>query len=207
MTAGREIGAGLLYGLLSVMLVIGSLSLALSESNVAPPPTLATGPDSAATLIPTSTASPLARATPLPSAMQPPASPTTTSALAPAAPTYPVLHRTAFVPLRPDTFMFSCGPFRGWVRAYVVQPGDNLFQIAVLYHTTVAALERANCTPNSFIYAGEPLWVPYVPIMTEGQTVILMFDTPTEIPSEPPTSTPYDATPTATPTDTGSPTP
>jgi LysM repeat protein len=103
--------------------------------------------------------------------------------------------------------MFSCGPLRGWVRTYLVQPGDNLFQIAERYHTTVAALERANCTPNSFIYAGERLWIPYVPMMTEGQTVILMFDTPTDSPTESPTSTPYDPTPTVPSTDTVSPTP
>ena len=89
----------------------------------------------------------------------------------------------------------------------MVEPGDNLLLIAVRFHTTVEALERANCSPNSFIYAGQRLWVPNVPMMPEGQTVILIFDTPTESPSESPTSTPYDATSTAAATDTASPIP
>ena len=189
MTAGREVGAGLLYGLLSVLLVIGSLSLALSESNVTAPPTAAASPVLTDTLLPTSTPSPLPPATSLPSATQPPPSATTTSSQALMAPMYPIPQRTAYVPRGPDTFMFSCGPFRGWVRAYMVEPGDNLLLIAVRFHTTVEALERANCSPNSFIYAGQRLWVPNVPMMPEGQTVILIFDTPTESSTESPTVT------------------
>lgn len=207
MTTGRELGAGLLYGLLSAVLVIGSLSLALSESNVASPAASAATPMSAATLLRTSTASPLPPATSLASSTQRAPSATTTSPPALAPPSYPLLQRTAFVAPRPNDFMFSCGPFRGWVRAYMVQPGDNLFQIAEWYHIPVEALERANCLRNSFLYAGERLWVPNVSMLPEGQTVILTFDTPTENPIESPTSTPYDSTPTLSATDTVSPTP
>lgn len=192
MTAGRELGTGLLYGLLSLVLVIGSLSLALSESNSTSPPTAAASPTGTVTVLPRATASTSPRFTLIPSLTQPPptATPTSTVALAPPPPMYPLLQSTAFSPPRPGTFMRSCSPFRGWVRGYLVQPGDDLFLIAGRYHTTVEALERANCRPNSILYAGERLWVPYVQTLTEGQTIILVFDTPTESPTESSTPTP-----------------
>ena len=39
MQAVRQMGSGILYGLVSVMLVVGGLSLALAESYTAPSPT------------------------------------------------------------------------------------------------------------------------------------------------------------------------
>jgi LysM repeat protein len=113
-----------------------------------------------------------------------------------------------FVPPQPTITTIPCGPFSGWIRGYIVQPGDTLFHIATIYRTTVDDLERANCKSNStLIFAGERLWVPNVPTITPGVTIIPDFDTPTAIPTEPLTLTPsLTYTVTAFPTNTGAPT-
>jgi LysM repeat protein len=92
-----------------------------------------------------------------------------------------------------------CGPPFAWVRAYVVQPGDNLFRISLLYRTTVQQLQTANCMGSSIlIYTGQRLWVPNVPTSTPGVTITLVFPTatpsvtptpPTFIVTSPPTAT------------------
>ena len=70
----RQIGSGILYGLVSVMLVVGGLSLALAESYTSPSPTptaslpivpqTSTSTQAGPTALPSST--PLPTATPLP---------------------------------------------------------------------------------------------------------------------------------------------
>jgi hypothetical protein len=119
----------------------------------------------------------------------------------------------------------ACGPPRGWARNHVVQPGDNLYRIALSYGTTYPQLQRANCMGSSItIYSGQRLWVPNIPTRTPGVTVIPNFptatatqtptatsvtvpstDTPTPTPPEPPTATPT-VPPIATPTETSLPT-
>ncbi|HLD93088.1 MAG TPA: LysM peptidoglycan-binding domain-containing protein [Anaerolineales bacterium] len=51
-------------------------------------------------------------------------------------------------------------PIPNALRAYVVQPGDNLFRIALNHGTTVAALMRANGLTTTRIYAGQRLIIP-----------------------------------------------
>jgi LysM repeat protein len=96
-----------------------------------------------------------------------------------------------YVPPLPASTAIPCGPITGWIKSYVVQPGDTLFHIASLYRTTVKDLQRANCKGNStVIFTGDRLWVPNVPTITPGVTLIPTFTTPTEYPTLPLTLTP-----------------
>jgi LysM repeat protein len=93
-----------------------------------------------------------------------------------------------YVPPVPTVTVIPCGPPFGWVRNYVVRPGDTLFRIALAYNTTYPRLQRANCMGSSTtIYVGQRLWVPNVPPRTPvpGVTTIPTFPTNT-----PPTSYP-----------------
>ena len=100
------------------------------------------------------------------------------------------------VPPVPATVtVIPCGPPFGWVRAYIVQPGDNLFRISISYGTTVAQLQRANCMGSSItIFPGQRLWVPNVPTRTPGITIVPDLSTATNtaqpiVTTEVPTST------------------
>lgn len=106
------------------------------------------------------------------------------------------------VPPVPATVtVIPCGPPFAWVRAYIVQPGDNLFRISISYGTTVAQLQRANCMGSSItIFPGQRLWVPNVPTRTPGITIVPDLPTATATPSQTNTSEPIATTevPTAT---------
>jgi LysM repeat protein len=108
-----------------------------------------------------------------------------------------------YVPPVPTVTVIACGPPRGWARNHVVQPGDNLYRIALSYGTTYPQLQRANCMGSSTtIYSGQRLWVPNIPTRTPGITVIPDLPTATPTPTATATSTPAPSTdtPTATPT-------
>jgi LysM repeat protein len=52
----------------------------------------------------------------------------------------------------------------GSVVVHIVQPGENLFRIALLYNTTVEAITQANGISNPwFIYVGQQLNIPVAP--------------------------------------------
>ncbi len=120
---------------------------------------------------------------------------------------YPTTAPTRRVPTATRATAAACGPLSGWVKAYVVQPGDSLFHIATVFRTTVSTLERANCKTSSLIFAGERLWVPNVPVPTGVTIIPPFFDTPTEEPTFAVTQTPLYFTATAAPTDTETPGP
>jgi LysM repeat protein len=85
-----------------------------------------------------------------------------------------------YVPPVPTVTVVPCGPPFGWVRNYIVRPGDTLFRIALSYNITYPQLQRANCMGSSTtIYTGQRLWVPNVPPRTPvpGVTVIPTFPT------------------------------
>ena len=44
--------------------------------------------------------------------------------------------------------------------AHVVQPGENLFRIALYYGTTVDAIIRTNALSSVYIYVGQRLVIP-----------------------------------------------
>jgi LysM repeat protein len=116
-----------------------------------------------------------------------------------------------YVPPVPTVTVIPCGPPAGWVKAYSVQPGDNLYRIALTYGLSYPQLQRANCMGSSTtIYVGQRLWVPNIPprTPTPGVTNIPNFPTdtplptvvsPTDTPTEPPTAAPT-ATQTSPPT-------
>jgi LysM repeat protein len=98
-----------------------------------------------------------------------------------------------YVPPIPTVTVIPCGPPAGWVRTYTVQPGDNLYRIALSYGLTFPQLQRGNCMGSSTtIYVGQRLWVPNIPTRTPGVTIIPDFPTETASPTAttvPPTDT------------------
>ena len=104
--------------------------------------------------------------------------------------TVPAVGSLLYVPSVPTVTVIPCGPYSGWIKAYSVQPGDNLYRISLLYRTTVAQLQTANCMGTSItIYTGQLLWVPNVPTSTPGVTIVPNFNTATPSLTQPPTST------------------
>lgn len=92
---------------------------------------------------------------------------------------------TLYVPAVPTVTIIPCGPPAGWVKNYVVQPGDNLFRIALSYGITYPQLQRANCMGSStIIYTGQRLWVPNIPTRTPvpGITIVPPITTPPSYP-------------------------
>jgi LysM repeat protein len=173
MPAVRQTAIALVYGIVSLILVTGSLVLALAQGKEpsALSSTFTPLPSSTATLRPSPTAAQAETATSaqdITSSATPPPAPSTQAAGAAT---------TAASSVTPKA---NCGAPYGWTRAYVVQPGDTLFRIAAMYGIGVDDLRRANCRSGTVIFAGERLWVPYVrPVATE-LTIIPTFPTPTE---------------------------
>jgi LysM repeat protein len=88
-----------------------------------------------------------------------------------------------YVPPVPTVTVIPCGPPFGWVRNYVVQPGDTLFRIALAYNITYPQLQRGNCMGSSTtIYTGQRLWVPNVPTRTPVPGVTIIPTQPTSYP-------------------------
>lgn len=114
----------------------------------------------------------------------------------------PSVGSLVYVPPIPTVTVVPCGPPAGWVRTHIVQPGDNLFRIALSYGTTVQQLQRANCMGTStIIYAGQRLWTPNVPTRTPGITITATSTTTptsTQIPSATSTFISMATEPTAT---------
>jgi LysM repeat protein len=110
-----------------------------------------------------------------------------------------------YVPPVPTVTVIPCGPPAGWVRNYIVQPGDTLFRIALSYNLTFTQLQRANCMGSSTtIYTGQRLWVPNIPTRTPvpGVTAIPTFPTASPTNTNLPTITtipPTDVPPTQLP--------
>ena len=102
-----------------------------------------------------------------------------------------------YVPPVPTVTVIPCGPPAGYVKRHIVQPGDNLYRIALSYGITYPQLQRANCMGSSTtIYAGQLLWVPNVPTHTPVPGVTIVPDFPTATSTQIPTAT--DVPPTAT---------
>jgi len=183
----RQMASGLVYAVVSLLLVIGALSLSLAQGAIPAPAT---------DLVPaTATSTNAQDISPQPTQSRLPATPSPTgtppSTLTPSATTAPATPTTTNTALgataRPlQTSTSACGPYTGWIRSYVVQPGDTLFRIAIRHGISVEVLKRANCKTGTVIYAGERLWVPFVLPPPTALTIIPTFDTPTD--EVPPTS-------------------
>lgn len=223
MQAMRQLGAGLLLGLLSAMIVFGAMSLALAEGYVPQPPPspTKTPPTSSA---PTQTLSPLASvptitetvtASPIPPTNCPPPpgwilapilAGDTLETLAFRYHTTPQALMTGNCLVSPYILtgygIYVPAPPPPTVAAcgapygwvrYTVQPGDNLYRISLLYRTSIAELKQANCLTSDFISAGQVLWVPNTITSTPPATPINI-----EFPTVTPTDT-ETLEPTATP--------
>jgi hypothetical protein len=177
MGAVRQAATVLIYAFVPVLLVVGSLTLALTEGHPSQvtspaPSSAASSPTGAPTSMETSarpaptsarTATPI-KTLSLPTASATLASATTTAATktetATSTPSFPTASVQAQLLAAPT---MACGPFPGWILGYVVRPGDTLYRIAMRFRTSVADLVQGNCKPSSAIYPGERLWVPYHP--------------------------------------------
>lgn len=224
MQALRQLGGGLILGLLSILIVVGGMSLALAEGYVPQPPPMPTAtepappsaPTEAASLIPSiPTSTETVTASPVPPTSCPPPIGWTLAMILPGDTletlafryhTTPAALMAAnclasptilpgygiYVPPPPTSTPIPCGAPFGWVR-YIVQPGDNLYRISLLYRITVTELKQANCLTSDFISAGQQLWVPNTATSTPIATPInIEFPTETPISTETsaPTSTP-----------------
>src|SRR5512138_1201146 len=76
----------------------------------------------------------------------------------------------------------QCVPQYSW-QVYIVKRGDTLYELAPIMRSSVPELMLANCLPNTTIYVGQLLYVPYLPPPTPTDTPI---DTPV-IPTNGPT--------------------
>jgi hypothetical protein len=56
----------------------------------------------------------------------------------------------------------SCKTPQGWV-LYTVRPGDNLFRLGVKTSVSVEDIQKANCLTSEIIFAGDALYLPFVP--------------------------------------------
>jgi LysM repeat protein len=77
-----------------------------------------------------------------------------------------------------------CSPPVGWP-VYIVQPGDNLFRIALNHGMATEELQKANCLPTADeINAGQILYVPYtIPPTSIPPTSVPPTATHPEIPT------------------------
>lgn len=213
----QQWGSGIVYAVVSVVLVIGGLSLALAEGTLTPnqpaptQPSMTVPPPSATAVTPSPvppspiSPSPLpASSTSLPPSTTPLVIYITATNARPSATTGVQPRATATY--RPAATSYHCGPYAGWVRTYTVSAGDTLYHISTLYQTNVSALQTANCLTTTFIFPGEKLWVPNVPTVTPGLTLPPIYATATSYPTLPLTLTPLPFTETVAPnpTDPGS---
>jgi LysM repeat protein len=136
MQALRQLGGGLFLGLLSVMIVIGGISLALAEGYVPQPPPTLTATEPVFPSAPTETASPTSL---IPS-------PTETATASPIPP-------------------INCLPPPGWVLV-TIYPGDTLEILALRYRTTPEVLMAANCLVSPNLLPGYGIYVPPLPTVT-----------------------------------------
>jgi len=136
MQALRQLGGGIIIALVSIVLVIGGISLALAES-----------------------ASPLETPTQAPPAVQLSFStPTAPSVLSqtetPTATAFP----TSTISIPPT----ACTPPSGWFQT-IVGSNDTIYTLAQRYNTSEEALKNANCLTSLEVQPGNVLYVPPVP--------------------------------------------
>jgi LysM repeat protein len=137
MRIARQILWGLSIALFSSGIILGSLSLSLTEG------------DMAALLPTTPSSSP-------PSPTFPPFTPLAGTTSTPIPPT------STFTPPAPLT---NCPLPAGW-QAYLVQPGDTLEGLAERYLVPADQLSQANCLMTTSLLPGSYLYMPPVPTRT-----------------------------------------
>jgi LysM repeat protein len=118
--------------------------------------------------------------------------------LPPVAPT-PIVGQTPTI--------VACGPPPGW-GFYTVQPGDTLFRLSLRFGVTILEIQQANCLTGVAISAGQRIFLPPGPIITNTPSIIIITATSSVTPIPPPTFTSApQPTPTAAPPTNTSPAP
>ncbi len=150
----RQIGAGILLGVVSVMIILGGFALAMAEGGLVP----AVAPASPTTNSSVSIIVTIFPTLPLPISATP-------QAVAPASTDTPGPTFTATVSLTPPPTLTICTPPAGWV-PIIVQPYDTLASLSQVYRTSVELLRTKNCLLNDQLVAGSILYVPPLPTST-----------------------------------------
>jgi LysM repeat protein len=148
----RQLGGGVIIALISVLLVIGGISLALAEtlpSQATPTPI----PPTVALDFPTATFT-------LASLLSETTTSTTTATLTPI-----VSVTDTLFPTNTLLVQASCTPPGGWLRIFTAS-GDTIYSLAQRYKTTAENLSAANCLSSFDIPVGFALYVPPVPTVT-----------------------------------------
>ena len=148
MQAMRQLGAGVIVAIVSVILVIGGIFLSLAESL----PTQST-PTQIPPTFPESFPSPTSTTIGLPASDTPTTPPT--SAL-------PTMTASLTLAAAQPT---NCTPPSGWIRV-TTSSGDTVYTLAQRYKTTAENLNAANCLTAAELPAGTSLYVPSVPTVT-----------------------------------------
>jgi LysM repeat protein len=147
MQAARQLGSGLFYALISVVLVVGGLSLALAENKIAPAPTVTpsiTAPPRTLTSIPAAPATLVAF--------------TETPTISPSPTNIPS-------PTQTSPVLTNCIPPTGWI--FITVPlGGTLSSLAAQYRITPEQLAEANCLSTQSLPAGYGIYVPPLPANT-----------------------------------------
>ena len=141
MQAVKQLGGGLLLGLISLAIVVGGISLALAEGYVPQPLIFLASETPGDVLLPTSNIA------------------TSFEFLLTAFPTD--TPAPSFTPVPPT----NCPPPSGWV-LISVGGGDTIETIAAQYRTTTEALVQANCLISTSLLTGYTLYVPPMPTST-----------------------------------------
>jgi len=150
----RQIGAAILLGFISVVVVLGGFLLAMTEGGMAPAiapasPTASSSVSIIVTIFPT---------LPLPFTNTPQgATPAGTNTATPNV--------TATATLTPPPTLTICQPPTGWI-PIIVQPYDTLAGLSQVYRTSAALLRTKNCLLNDQLVSGSILYVPPLPTST-----------------------------------------
>lgn len=153
----RSLFSGMITAAISLVMVVGGISLALTEGfTVAPTPkTASLTPPITVVTLPVPTGQPTVLATVTQQQM---------------------VFITATAPLAT-----SCPVPPGWVR-YVVQPGDTLLNLATSHKLTTQDLQEANCLTTTSLMPG---WEIFLPASPPTATASLL-PTSTPVPCGPP---------------------
>ncbi len=144
----RQLGGGVIIAIISVLLVIGGISLALAETLPAQatptpfPPTISLN-------FPTATFTPS------------PVFPETTTVVL----TIPVTPTDTAIATNTLFAQVSCNPPTGWTPV-TVTTSDTVYSLAQRYKTAPEILVTANCLPTFEVPVGYVLYVPPVPTVT-----------------------------------------
>jgi LysM repeat protein len=150
----RQLGGGVVIAIISVVLVIGGISLALAET-LPPQATPTPIPPTISLNFPTATFTP---------SLAFPATATTMATLTATLPVTPTETTTIFAT---NTLFVqaSCNKPAGWIPV-TVGTSDTVYSLAQRYKTTPENLGTANCLSSYDVPIGFVIYVPPVPTVT-----------------------------------------